>query len=66
MKYILIMIATASGQLHGPGIATAEFDDLEACNAARTAIAQQYVVKQALPGVLVATLYCLPKSTAKN
>lgn len=63
MKYILIIIATLRGPTPGTvSVATAEFDDKDACYAAREAIAQEFVIKQTHPGVLLATGSCLAKA----
>jgi hypothetical protein len=62
MKFILIIVSSLTIRTGGaPGVATAEFEDREACRAAQKALAEEYVVRQSVPGATLSTM-CLPKA----
>jgi hypothetical protein len=66
MKFILIIVASLTVRVSGaPGVATAEFDDEAACKAAQVKLAEEYVIKQAVPGAVLSTM-CLPKSSVAS
>jgi hypothetical protein len=62
MKFILIIVTSMTLRTGTPGVAAAEFDDKQACDAARVALANKFVVNASTPGTVLETL-CLPKAT---
>ncbi len=62
MKFILLIVSSLTLQPGVPGVATAEFDDVAACREAQKKIAEEFIVRQRVPGATMSTM-CLPKAT---